>query len=52
MCGAVTTGLDAVLKLYGFKQAAHIIMTLGGSPSAVNARIELLDAAKAAGKAL
>jgi len=52
MCDAVTTGLDAVLKLYGFKQPAHIIMTLGGSPAAVNDRKELLDAAKAAGKAL
>jgi multimeric flavodoxin WrbA len=52
MADAVITGLDATLKIYGFKQTVSIKMTSGGSPSAVNARKELLDAAKAAGKAL
>ncbi len=49
--GAVK-GLEQTLTMYGFKPPAVIQMTAGNSPGAVKERQDLLDKAKAAGKAL
>ena len=52
MFDGVIKNLEKMLMMYGFKQPAFIKMTAGNSPAAVKERKDLLDRAKAAGKAL
>jgi len=48
----VIKGLEKMLAMYGFKPPAVIQMTAGNTPNAVKERLDLLDRAKAAGRAL
>ena len=49
---AVDQGIADILRLYGFNIVDTIKMTNGGSPSAVRSREDLMERAKADGKAL
>ena len=50
--GSVITGLEKMLEISGFTPPAVVQMTGGAAPDAVKERKDLLDKAKAAGKAL